>query len=290
MLEQQLFNGLSLGATYALVAVGYTLVFGVLKVLNLAHGEMLTLGAFSAVVATSFLGPNLFLALFIGFAVTALVGALIIEPIAIRPVIHRNQLAPLMTTIGLSILLISLTAAIFGPSQTQFPQLMGMTSYEVGPILVTSAHILNIVVAGSMVLGLTLFLKLTSIGKAIRAVAENPDVAETLGINTRFVRTLTVAIASGLGGVAGVLISASVGAVTPYSGAAFGLKGLVAVIVGGMASPLGAVVAALGLGFVEVLSVSYFQSASRHLIPLLLICVVLLWRPEGIFSSLGRKG
>lgn len=289
MIWQQIFNAVTLGANYALVAVGYTLVFGVLRVLNLAHGEMLTIGAFSAVVVSNVCGASLPLALIAGAASAGLVGALIIEPITIRPVIHRSQMAPLMTTIGLSILLISLMAAIFGPSQTLFPPLLGTESFKLGPVIVTSAYVLNLAIAAALFLALALFLYRTPMGKAIRAVAENPEVAEMLGVNTRMVRTLTVTIASAMGGVAGVLIAASVGAVTPFSGAAYGLKGLVVVIVGGMASPAGAVVAAMGLAAVEVWSVSYFEAAGRHLIPLVLICAVLLLRPEGLFSALGRK-
>lgn len=290
MIWQQIFNAVTLGANYALVAVGYTLVFGVLRVLNLAHGEMLTIGAFSAVVVSNVFGASLPLALVVGAVSAGLVGAFIIEPFTIRPVIHRSQMAPLMTTIGLSILLISLMAAIFGPSQTLFPPLLGTESFKVGPVIVTSAYVLNLAIAVALFVVLALFLYRTAMGKAIRAVAENPEVAEMLGVNTRMVRTLTVAIASAMGGVAGVLIAASVGAVTPFSGAVYGLKGLVVVIVGGMASPAGAVVAAMGLAVVEVWSVSYFEAASRHLIPLLLICAVLLLRPEGLFSALGRKG
>jgi len=290
MIWQQIFNAVTLGANYALVAVGYTLVFGVLRVLNLAHGEMLTIGAFSAVVVSNVFGASLPLALVVGATSAGLVGALIVEPITIRPVIHRSQMAPLMTTIGLSILLISLMAAIFGPSQTLFPPLLGTESFKLGPVIVTTAYVLNLAIAAALFLALALFLYRTPMGKAIRAVAENPEVAETLGVNTRMVRTLTVTIASAMGGVAGVLIAASVGAVTPFSGAVYGLKGLVVVIVGGMASPVGAVVAAMGLAAVEVWSVSYFEAAGRHLIPLVLICAVLLLRPEGLFSTLGRKG
>ena len=290
MIWQQIFNAVTLGANYALVAVGYTLVFGVLRVLNLAHGEMLTIGAFSAVVVSNVFGASLPLALIVGATSAGLVGALIVEPITIRPVIHRSQMAPLMTTIGLSILLISLMAAIFGPSQTLFPPLLGTESFKLGPVIVTTAYVLNLAIAAALFLALALFLYRTPMGKAIRAVAENPEVAETLGVNTRMVRTLTVTIASAMGGVAGVLIAASVGAVTPFSGAVYGLKGLVVVIVGGMASPVGAVVAAMGLAAVEVWSVSYFEAAGRHLIPLVLICAVLLLRPEGLFSTLGRKG
>jgi branched-chain amino acid transport system permease protein len=290
MIWQQIFNAVTLGANYALVAVGYTLVFGVLRVLNLAHGEMLTIGAFSAVVVSQLLGESLLLALVVGAASAGLVGALIVEPLTIRPVIHRSQLAPLMTTIGLSILLVNLMAAIFGPSQTLFPSLLGSETYQVGPVVMTSAYLLNLAIAVVLFAALGVFLYYTSMGRAIRAVAENPEVAEVLGVNTRMVRTLTVTLASAVGGVAGVLIAASVGAITPFSGMVYGLKGLVVVIIGGMASPLGAVVAAMGLAAIEVWSVSYFEAAGRHLIPLLLICAVLLLRPAGLFSVMGRKG
>jgi len=291
MYWQQLFNALTLGATYALVAVGYTLVFGVLRVLNLAHGEMLTVGAFAAIVVSWVAGPNLILSLAVGAGAAALLGALIVEPIAIRPVQRRNELAPLITTIGLSILLTNLVAATFGPSQTRFPQLMDNSTFHIGPVIATSSHILNLGVAMSLMVGLSLFLRYARIGKAIRAVAENPDIAEILGVDTRFVSNLTVTLASALGGIAGVLIASSVGAITPFSGGTIGMKGLVAVIIGGMTSPIGGVIAAFGLALVEVFSISSFEAAGRHLIPFLLICIVILYRPQGLFSRVGvRKG
>jgi len=281
---QQTVNGLVLGSAYSLVAVGYTLVFGVLRILNMAHGEILMAGGFFGLLFATSMSLGLVPTLIVAALGAGLLGVLM-ERLAIRPLSKANHLAPLITTIGVSTLLQSLATRIFGPYRVPFPPVVDISVVNLGPLFLTSINIMVFVVVIVLVIALKLLLERTDLGRAIRAKAENPEVASFLGVNVDFINWFTVGLASALAGVAGVLLGLTFGVLSPHMGIPYGLKGLVTLIVGGMGSIQGAMVAGLLLGVTESLTVGYILSAYRDAVAFSVLIAVLLLRPSGLFGS-----
>lgn len=281
---QQTINGLVLGSTYALVAIGYTLVFGVLRILNLAHGEILMVGAFAGYLVGNAVPLGLIPTMLAGAAVAGVLG-IIMERLAIRPLSRANHLSPLITTIGVSTLLQSLATRVFGPYRLAFPDVMDVNVVFLGPLFFTTINIIVFVVVIVLMVGLKIALDRTELGRAIRAKAENEEVASFLGVNVDYINWLTVGLASALAGIAGVLLGLTFGVVSPHMGVPYGLKGLVTLIVGGMGSIPGAMVAGFALGVTEALTVGYISSAYRDAVAFIILIIVLLLRPSGLFGA-----
>ena len=290
MFFQQLVNGLTLGSVYAVIAIGYTLVFGVLNIVNMAHGGIIMMGAYIGLLLVTVAGWGLFPAL-IGAMVGGAVLGYLLEVLALRPLRGKKvtHLAPLISTIGVSIFLESAALLVFGPQTRAFPtdynQLMDFGLFKISEIQIISMGT-SIVL---MVL-LTLLLNKTRIGKAVRATAENIETASLLGIHTRRIITFTVMLASALGAAAGVLIALSFNAIEPTMGTSMGFKGLAVLIMGGLGNVGGAMAGGFILGVAEVFSVAYGASSFRDAVAFGLIILILFIRPQGLFANAGQGG
>jgi branched-chain amino acid transport system permease protein len=283
MLAQQLVNGLILGSTYALVALGFTLVFGILGMINFAHGEVFMLGAYMALLLVTVGKISIFWSLLGAMVGTAILGMLI-ERISFRPLRRVSILAPLISTIGLSIFLRSLAQIVFGAESTRFPVSIKTAFYQLGPFQISLLQIVILAISFGLMAIFQVFIKKTKIGKAMRATSESLYTAGLLGINVNRIIFLSFAVASALGGVAGVLLGLNFNAISPLMGKMVGLKGLTIIILGGMGNITGAMVGGLFLGFVEVLSVGYLTSSYRDAVAFALMFLVLLIKPTGMFG------
>lgn len=290
MFFQQLVNGLTLGSVYAVIAIGYTLVFGVLNIVNMAHGGIIMMGAYIGLLLVTVAGWGLFPAL-IGAMVGGAVLGYLLEVLALRPLRGKKvtHLAPLISTIGVSIFLESAALLVFGPQTRAFPtdynQLMDFGLFKISEI-----QIISMGTAIVLMVLLTLLLNKTRIGKAVRATAENIETASLLGIHTRRIITFTVMLASALGAAAGVLISLSFNAIEPTMGTSMGFKGLAVLIMGGLGNVGGAMAGGFILGVAEVFSVAYGASSFRDAVAFGLIILILFIRPQGLFAKAGKGG
>ena len=286
MLAQQLTNGVMLGSTYALVAIGYTLIFGVLRLLHLAHGEVFMIGAFTGLEAVLLwhLGPVF--ALIGGLAGAAVVG-MAIELVAFRPIRRRgnSHLAPIVSTIGIGLVLQELATKFFGAEQTAFPSDLQARVYHVGFLTVTGAQIFILASAVVSMVGLQLFISRTRYGMAMRATSESIEIASLLGINVDTVCLVTFGVASALAGIAGVLVGLNFNAISPFMGFDMGVKAMAVIVIGGLGSIYGAMAGGMIFGIAEVLSVAYLASSLRDAFAFGLMILVLIIRPRGLFRT-----
>jgi len=287
MVWEQLINGITLGSIYAVVALGYTLVFGVLGIINMAHGAIFMFGAYLGVVATSTFGLPLPLAFLVAIIGSAILG-LLLELLALRPLRGKkgvSHLAPLISTIGVSIFLENLAHHLFGAGNKPFRTSFSEVSFHVGGLTIYAVQIVIFVIAAVLMVGLSIWLSKTKAGRALRASAEDLDAASLLGVNTKKMIMMTVIIASVMGGIAGILVGMAFNSVTPQMGLSMGLKGLAIIILGGMGNVRGAVAGGLILGLSETLVVMFGESGYRDAIAFIAIIIILLVRPQGIFGK-----
>jgi len=292
MLEQQLVNALSLGSVYALFALGFTLIFGVLGVINLSHGAVFMLGAYAALQAVLKLHLPLWAALIVALLFSGVIGMLI-DVLVLRPLRHRNapHLIPMIATIGIGIFFNSAVQGLFSADNQRFPSdLLPDQQMHFWGVQVSVLEIAIIVLSFVLMGALFFVMNRTQIGRALRAIAESPKAAALLGINVEGLFLLTSFTAAALGGVAGVLIALYSNAVFPLMGQPILHKGIAVIILGGMGDIRGALVGAMFLGFAEVLSVAYIGSTMRDAVGFGLLFLVLLLRPQGLFGKvLERK-
>lgn len=284
MFYQQLINGLMLGATYSLVAIGYTLIFGVLNLLYFAQGEVFMVGAFVGLYLVIWGGANIYLALLGAMIACGALGAAAYF-VAVKPVAKDRPLAPLISTIGLTIILQNLAIYIFGGQQMAFPETITQHIFRIGPITVSSIQIFILAVSLALMLGLWLFIERTKLGRAIRATAENHETAALLGVDVNRVVLITFVVASGIAGIAGVLVGIKDSNVSPYMGLGAAVKGLVVMLLGGLGNVAGAMVAGLLLGMIEILSTAYIGTTERDLFTFMILILLLLFRPTGLFGT-----
>ncbi len=292
MLEQQLVNALSLGCVYALFALGFTLVFGVLGVINLSHGAIFMIGAYAALQVVTKLGFPLWASLIAAFVVAGAVG-LVIDLLVLKPLRHRNapHLIPMIATIGLAIFLNNASQGLFGAENLRFPsELVPDQQIKFAGVQISVLELAIIVLSFALMAGLLLVMRKTQLGRALRAIAESPKAARLLGINVEGLFYLTSFTAAALGGVSGVLIALYSNAVFPLMGQPMLHKGIAVIILGGMGDIRGALIGGLFLGFAEVMAVAYIGSTMRDAVAFGLLFVVLLLRPQGMFGKvLERK-
>jgi branched-chain amino acid transport system permease protein len=288
MFFQQLINGLALGCTYALLALGYTLVFGVLGILNIAHGEVFMFGALIAANFILFAHANFFFALLASMIGAMFVGILV-ERLTIRPLRREGRalplLPPLITTLGAIWVLQEVAIKIFGAEVQPFPPVFQEKNFTLGTVRISSSQLIIIGVSLFLMFSLFLTVAKSKWGKGMRAVAENAKMAALLGINVNGVMFVTFAVASALAGVAGFLVGISYYSYSPFMGVQIGLKGFAVIVIGGMGNIWGAMVGGLILGMVEILSVGYLASSFRDAIAFGLMILILLVKPTGIFGS-----
>lgn len=287
MFFQQVINGLMLGSVYALIAVGFTLLFGVLSVVNLAHGEVAMIGAFIclAIVRLGFPFP----VAVVGTVVLTAILSVVIERISFRPFRKSSFLVPMLSTIGFSIFLQSVGTQLWGSDPTAYKVGVEVVTYHFGPVLVSSVQIMIVVVALALMLGLSYLINRTKIGRGMRAIAENPEIARSIGINPGPVIVATFAVSGPIAGIAGILVGLNSTAITAYIGLDLGLKALVAVVLGGMGNVYGAMIAGLILGFVETFVTGYFSTSYRDIVVYALLLLVLLARPEGLLGRIEMR-
>lgn len=287
LLLEQLVNGITLGSIYAIVALGFTLVFGVLGIINMAHGEIFMVGAYVGVITTGVLGWPLWLGFIAAIIVTAILGYLL-ERLTLRPLRGKkgvSHLAPLISTIGVSIFLENMSHHLFGAGNQPFRTPFSQLSVEIGPVTVYVVQIMIFVISIVLMLSLSFWLSKTKAGKALRATAENLETASILGVDTKRTIILTVVIASSMGGIAGILVGMAFNSVSPEMGLSIGLKGLAIIILGGMGNVKGAMFGGLILGLSETLLVAYGDSGYRDAIAFIMIIFILLLKPQGLFGS-----
>ncbi len=286
MLAQQLVNGLTLGCVYALFALGFTLVFGVLGVINLAHGAVFTLGAYAGLWAVQSLGAPLWVALAAAVAVAALLGAAV-DRLALRALRARGapHLVPMITTIGVGIVVSNVLQGVAGAQTRRFDAaVVPDRLLQVAGLRATVLELAIVLLSFALMALLLAVLRRTEFGRALRAVAESPRAAALLGIDVERMFLATSAAAAGLGGMAGVMIGLYSNAVFPQMGQPMLHKGIAVVILGGLGDLRGALLGGLFLGFAEVLTVAYLGSTVRDAVAFGLLFLVLLARPAGLFG------
>ena len=290
-LLQQIINGLSLGAIYALIALGYTMVYGVLRLINFAHGDVYMLGAFSGYYLAHALGldgnpsvPGAIVVTIGAMAICAVVGMLI-ERFAYKPVRHHPRLTALITAIGVSLLLEYGGQVVFGATPRFFPQMIESRTYALGGVQITNQNLLIILVAVVVMFGLEFIVHRTRIGKAMRATSYNLQVAKLMGINTDRVIAFTFALGSALAAACGVLVALAIPRIDPLMGLMTGLKAFVAAVLGGIGSIPGAMVGGVLIGLMETGLSATAYSTYRDAVAFGVLILILVVRPAGIFGS-----
>jgi branched-chain amino acid transport system permease protein len=288
---QQLINGLSLGAIYALIALGYTMVYGVLRLINFAHGDVYMLGAFAgfylANAARLNENPSVpgAIAVTLGsMAICAVIGILI-ERFAYRPVRHHSRLTSLITAIGVSLLLEYGGQVVFGPNPQFFPQMIRSETYSLGGVQITNLNLLIILVSIALMVGLEFIVHKTKVGKAMRATSYNLSVAKLMGINTDFVIAFTFALGSALAAAGGVMVAMAIPRIDPLMGLLTGLKAFVAAVLGGIGNIPGAMVGGMLIGLMEVWVGATAYSTYRDAVAFAVLILILLFRPTGIMGT-----
>lgn len=282
-----LINGLSLGSVYAIIALGYTMVYGIAKMLNFAHGDVIMVGGFVVYIFTSGVGVNPLLAVLISIVVCTVLG-ITIEKVAYKPLRKASPLAVLITAIGVSYFLQNLALIIFGSDTKLFSSVISIPAVQLadGQIVITGETIVTIVACVVIMTVLTIFIKKTKAGQAMLAVSEDKEAAELMGVNVNGTISLTFAIGSGLAAIAGVLLCSAYPTLNPYTGSMPGIKAFVAAVFGGIGSIPGALIGGLLLGIIENLSKAYISSQMADAIVFSVLIIVLLVKPTGL---LGKK-
>jgi branched-chain amino acid transport system permease protein len=284
----QLINGLTQGSVYALLALGFTMIFGTLRMVTFAHGEVYMVGAYVGFLTVKLLYPNLLLALVAAVVATALTGV-VIEILAFRFLRDAPHAASLLVTIGISICLVNLAQVVMGPATLSLPypllNKLDFGEIKIGGVYLTFLQMAVLVVTVLLMALLYVFINKTKWGMVIRATAQDYEAAYAMGVNVNRVFTLAFAIGSMLGGVAGVLVGLYYNLFYPTMGGLYGLKAFSASVVGGLTSLPGAVVSGLLIGIVETFSVQFGASDLRHIISFLFMILVLIFRPGGLFSG-----
>lgn len=281
---QQLINGLSLGSIYALLALGYTMIYGIIKIIHFAHGDVYMLGAFFGYYTINVWHFNFIMALFGSMIFCALVGMLI-EFVAYRPLRHSSRIAVLITAIGVSYFLENGMSVLFSGDTRDFPQVIKQVNYEWFGIRVTNIQLLVFATTIILMIILQLIVKKTKMGRAMRAAAADPVAAELMGININGTISFVFAIGSAMAGAAGVLIGLYYNSIEPTMGLTPGIKAFVAAVVGGVGSIPGAAVGAVIIGCLESLMQAIGFSAFKDAAVYVVLIIVLLFLPAGLFGN-----
>lgn len=286
---QQLINGLSLGAMYALIALGYTLVYGVLRFINFAHSDVFMVGSFAGMyIGRSFAGPTAGggLLVMLGAMVACAALGIFIERVAYRPLRGRSKLSVLITAIGVSLLLENAGQLIFGVNPRAFPETFPSRSFEVGGLVISSKDLVVLSVTLALLGGLEYVVHRTKVGTAMRAVAFNPQAASLMGININFIISFTFGLGSALAAAAGILWAYKFPKIDPLMGITPGLTAFVAAVLGGIGNIPGAALGGLLIGVIETLVRGSRWSTWTEAIAFVLLILILLFRPAGLIGKL----
>ena len=282
-----LVSGINLGSVYAIIALGYTMVYGIAKMLNFAHGDVIMVGAFVILTAITKAGLSPWLAVLLA-VVTCTVMGIVIEAVAYRPLRKAaSPLAVLITAIGVSYLLQNLALLIFGADAKSFVTVINVPNVSLfdGKLNIKGITLVTILVSVIIMTALTTFVKKTKPGRAMQAVSEDKDAAQLMGVNVNATISLTFAIGSGLAAIAGLLLCSAYPTLTPYTGSMPGIKAFVAAVFGGIGSIPGAMVGGILLGVIEIFGRAYISSQIADAICFAVLIVVLLVKPTGLFGK-----
>ena len=283
---QYLINGISIGAVYAIIALGYTMVYGIAKMLNFAHGDIIMVGAYISFCATNYLGLPAVVSVLVAMFVCMLLGILI-EGMAYKPLRGTPSLAVLITAIGVSYFLQNAAQLIWSSSPKNFTSVVTMKPISLmdGQIVITGEVLLTVVVSALVMIGLTLFTGKTRTGKAMRAVSEDRDAAQLMGINVNRTISTTFAIGSALAAVAGVLLCSTVPTLQPTTGSMPGIRAFTAAVFGGIGSIPGAMLGGILLGIIETFSKAYLSTQFSDAIVFSVLIIILLVKPAGLLGK-----
>jgi len=294
---QQIINGLVLGSIYALVALGYTMVYGIMGLINFAHGEVVMIGAMVALFfVKAFSGLPVVILLPLALAAAVCVCMAIgfsIERIAYRPLRHAPKLAPLITAIGISIILQHLAMLIWGRNYHAFPPVIPVSAHEIFGATITSLQVFIVLIAAAMMAGLTLLIQRTRLGRAMRATSQNPAIAQLMGVNINQVISATFVIGSALAAVAGLMVTANYSIAHYYMGFMLGLKAFTAAVLGGIGNLAGAMLGGILLGIIESLGAGYIGDLTggflgshyQDIFAFFVLIGVLIFRPSGLIGE-----
>ncbi len=283
---QYLINGISIGSVYAIIALGYTMVYGIANMLNFAHGDVIMIGAYMSYCATNYLGLHPLVGLVIAMAVCTVLG-ITIEALAYRPLRGVPSLAVLITAIGVSYFLQNAAQLIWGSAPKNYTSIVSMEPLKLfdGGLVITGEVIITIVASVVIMLALTLFTGKTKMGKAMRAVSEDRDAAQLMGIPVNRTISTTFAIGSALAAVAGVLLCSTVPTLMPTTGSMPGIRAFTAAVLGGIGSIPGAMLGGILLGIIETLSKAYISTQFSDAIVFTVLILVLLVKPAGLLGK-----
>ena len=283
---QYLINGISIGSVYAIIALGYTMVYGIAKMLNFAHGDVIMIGAYISFCVTSYLGLPAWVSVIAAVAVCTILG-IVIEGLAYKPLRGTPSLAVLITAIGVSYFLQNAAQLIWSSSPKNFTSVVTMKPISMadGKIVITGEVLLTVAVCILVMVGLTLFTGKTRTGKAMRAVSEDRDAAQLMGINVNQTISTTFAIGSALAAIAGVLLCSTVPTLQPTTGSMPGIRAFTAAVFGGIGSIPGAMLGGLLLGIIETFSKAYLSTQFSDAIVFSVLIIILLVKPAGLLGK-----
>ena len=281
-----LLNGISLGSVYAIIALGYTMVYGIAKMLNFAHGDVIMVGSYVAFVAINNIGLPIPISILLSVIVCTVLGV-VIEGIAYRPLRHASKLAVLITAIGVSYFLQNMALLIFGANTKSFTSVVQVKPLSLagGQLNISGETIVTILACVVIMIGLMAFIKYSKAGHAMLAVSEDDGAARLMGINVNRTISLTFAIGSALAAIAGVLLCSAYPSLTPYTGSMPGIKAFVAAVFGGIGSIPGAFIGGILLGIIEILARAYISSQLSDAIVFSVLIIVLVVRPTGLMGK-----
>lgn len=279
-----LISGISLGGIYALIALGYTMVYGIAKMLNFAHGDVIMIGGYAAFMVMNIAGVPVWVSVIAAIVVCTVLGV-VIEKVAYKPLRKASSLSVLITAIGVSYLLQNVALLVFGSDAKSFTSAVPKFTLSFGDVTVTGETIVTIAASVIIMVALTLFVNHTKSGKAMLAVSEDKGAAQLMGINVNRTISLTFAIGSALAGVASVLLCSTYPLLSPYTGAMPGIKAFTAAVFGGIGSIPGAMIGGVLLGVIEKFAQAYISTQLSDAIVFSVLIIVLLVRPTGIMGK-----
>ncbi len=283
LLMQQLINGLSLGAIYALIALGYTMVYGIAQLINFAHGDIIMVGSYLVLILL-----NQGIALPIAIAVSifgCVILGVVIEKIAYKPLRHASRISLLITAIGVSYLLQNLCQLIMGANPMSFPTIITMAPIKLGPLTITGNMAITLGVSIVLMVALDQFVKKTKLGKAMRATSEDSEAASLMGINVNKTISITFAIGSALAAIAGILWASNYPQIKPTMGSLPGIKAFIAAVIGGIGIIPGAVLGGFILGIVETFTKAYLSTQFADGLVFIILILMLVFKPNGILGK-----